>query len=220
MKRQLVITDDGSPSIRVEDLEENFHSSHGALQEAEHVFIRNGLDATTSDTIEVFEIGLGTGLNAFLSAQWANKHTKSIRYTAIELFPLEAKLFRSFAEVIAEKLSENRYLQAIYDAEWNTDVRINPSFILHKVNDDILRFTPEKAAYDIVFFDAFGFHAQPELWSFQVLQKMKELLRPEGMFVTYASRGQLKRDLKTLGFSLESLPGPPGKREMLRATKH
>lgn len=219
MKRRLVMTEDGSPSIRVDDLEENFHSQHGAIQEAKHVFIRNGLDACTNDKLDVFEVGLGTGLNAFLAAKWSKEHRVYVKYYAIELYPLESDLFNPFKSLMGELVDDHEDLDKIYNADWNVEVGINASFQLHKIHEDVLKFEPEHESFDVIFFDAFGFRAQPELWSFELLQKMHRVLRKGGMLVTYASRGQLKRDLKSIGFVIETLPGPPGKREMLRAIK-
>ena len=89
MKREVIETGDGSKTIRIIDLDENYHSTHGALQEAEHVFIKNGLlEFINKSQISIFEMGFGTGLNAFLSAIKANDLKLKIEYTGIEAFPV------------------------------------------------------------------------------------------------------------------------------------
>ena len=209
-------TSDGSKTLYLPDLDETYHSSHGAIQEAMHVFIEHGLKFTSPKTKEltIFEMGFGTGLNAFLTAQWAQKNYQEIRYTGIELHPVPEEMWKQMDYV----QDEVEMYSKITSTEWGYFLEIHPDFHLKKIEQDIHQLqTAEKV--DLIYFDAFGPRAQSEMWELPVLTKMHELLNTGGVFVTYCAQGQMKRNLKSLGFSLESLPGPPGKREMTRAIK-
>lgn len=211
-------TSDGSKTLYLPDLDETYHSSHGAIQEAMHVFIEHGLKFTAPKTKEltIFEMGFGTGLNALLTAQWAEQHSCSIRYIGIELHPIPKDIWQQM-DYVQEVLERERYSN-IMAAEWGEYQVIEPNFQLKKVEEDILGLQLVEQV-DLIYFDAFGPRAQSEMWDLPVLTKMYERLNPGGVFVTYCAQGQMKRNLKSLGFSLESLPGPPGKREMTRAIK-
>ena len=209
-------TSDGSKTLYLPDLDETYHSSHGAIQEAMHVFIEHGLKFTSPKTKEltIFEMGFGTGLNAFLTAQWAQKNYQEIRYIGIELHPVPEEIWKQMDYV----QDEVEMYSKIMSTEWGHFLEIHPDFHLKKIEQDIHQLqTAEKV--DLIYFDAFGPRAQSEMWELPVLTKMHELLNTGGVFVTYCAQGQMKRNLKSLGFSLESLPGPPGKREMTRAIK-
>ena len=216
INRELHKTADGSFTLRIHELDENYHSGHGALQEAKHVFIENGLKTVELETIHVFEMGFGTGLNALLTAQWAEQHSCSIRYIGIELHPIPKDIWQQM-DYVQEVLERERYSK-IMAAEWGEYQEIEPNFQLKKVEEDILGLQLVEQV-DLIYFDAFGPRAQSEMWDLPVLTKMYERLNPGGVFVTYCAQGQMKRNLKSLGFSLESLPGPPGKREMTKAVK-
>jgi tRNA U34 5-methylaminomethyl-2-thiouridine-forming methyltransferase MnmC len=211
-------TADGSNTLYLPDLDETYHSSHGALQEAMHVFIEHGLSfvGKKKKSISVFEMGFGTGLNAFLTAQWAEQHSCSLRYIGIELHPISEGIWGQM-DYVQEELERERYAK-IMSAEWGDYQEIHPNFLLKKIEEDILNVQLSEKV-DLIYFDAFGPRAQSELWERPVLTKMFELLNPGGVFVTYCAQGQMKRTLTSLGFTLESLPGPPGKREMTRAIK-
>jgi len=219
MKIEYVITEDGSSSLYLPELDEHYHSSHGALQEARHVFIANGLEGLKKNTIRVFEMGFGTGLNALLTLDYAIKNDKQIDYHSIEAYPVDqdivAKL--NYVELINADLS--RQFGAMHQSEWNERIEIESRFLLKKIHQKIEDYSSEQNYFDIVYFDAFGFQAQIEVWDCDILEKMYNSLVQGGMLVTYSARGQFKRDLKSLGFEIESLPGPPGKREMTRAIK-
>ena len=217
MKRKHIITDDGSSTIFIEEMDEHYHSFHGALQEANHVFISNGFDFMTKDQLLIFEMGFGTGLNALLTLQKAMTSQKVVHYTSIEAFPVEMKLVNelNYKGVNGE---EDVFLQ-LHDCRWNEKVAVNENFFLEKIDQKIQQYNPQLNQYDLIYFDAFGYRAQPELWDITVLRKMYDMLVGGGVLVTYAARGQFKRDLKSLGFEVQSLPGPPGKREMTRAIK-
>lgn len=211
-------TADGSKTLYLPELDETYHSSHGAMQEAMHVFIQHGLAFIGQEkkSISVFEMGFGTGLNALLTAQWAEQHSCSIRYIGIELHPIPKDIWQQM-DYVQEVLERERYSN-IMAAEWGEYQVIEPNFQLKKVEEDILGLQLVEQV-DLIYFDAFGPRAQSEMWDLPVLTKMYERLNPGGVFVTYCAQGQMKRNLKSLGFSLESLPGPPGKREMTRAIK-
>jgi tRNA U34 5-methylaminomethyl-2-thiouridine-forming methyltransferase MnmC len=207
-------------SIRLPELDENYHSSHGALQEAKHVFIEHGLRAIPKkNTIRIFEMGFGTGLNALLSAQEAIHLKKHIHYIGIEAFPVptEMALSMNYEKFVSADIEA--VFSALHLTEWESRQHISPFFTIEKIQQKIEDYSPKLTSVDLVYFDAFGPRAQAEMWDLNVLAKMADILVPGGLFVTYCAKGQLKRDLKSLGFTVESLPGPPGKREMTRAWK-
>ena len=219
MKREIVKTSDGSTTIFLREMDETYHSTHGAIQEAEHIFIKNGLlpiQAGTNSSISIFEMGFGTGLNTLLTAISA---TSSIQYTGIEAFPVEAELIKklNYTELIGQE--HNALYQAIIVSGWGEKIEITAQFYLTKVEQKIQDYVMSKNEYDLIYFDAFGPRAQAEMWDLEILKKMAEGLKPNGVLVTYCAMGQFKRDLKSLGLSVEALPGPPGKREMTLARK-
>jgi len=220
IKRELRKTGDGSMTIYQPEIDEHYHSYHGALQEAVHVFIKNGIQKLPfKDEISVFELGFGTGLNALLTAIWSIKNNKKVSYFGLEAFPVEKEMNRAmnYSSLISES-SAFSYFEKIIDAEWEKVIEVNPNFqlkkVAHKIQDVIIL-----EQFDVVFFDAFGFRAQEEMWSYDVLEKTTQLLKTEGLFVTYCAKGQFKRNLNALGLRVEALPGPPGKREMTIAWK-
>lgn len=218
MKRELRETADGSMTIYLPEMDEHYHSYHGALQEAKHVFIENGIRLfPKKDTISVFELGLGTGLNALLTAIWAENNQQKVTYFGLEAFPVEREmnLAMNYPRMIPES---NDFFSKIVDANWEIETNINSFFQLHKCQSKIQNLQLNQQ-FDCVFFDAFGPRAQQEMWDFKILEKTIQLLAPNGLFVTYCAKGQLKRDLKALGLKVETLPGPPGKREMTVAWK-
>ncbi len=220
MKREVVITADGSKTIRIIDLDENYHSSHGALQEANHVFIENGLNSLANQTeISIFEMGLGTGLNAFLTAIKAGELGLKVNYFGIEAFPVQIDeiIELDYKNLMGEQFSD-LYL-SIHESEWNKLVEINANFSLKKIKGELQNEEMPQAFFDIVYYDAFGPRAQDEMWSKELFQKMYDSIKQGGFLVTYCAKGQVKRDLKAVGFTIEPLPGPPGKREMTRAWK-
>ena len=220
MKREVIRTSDGSSTIRIEAMEENYHSGHGALQEARHVFIQYGLEfLKEKDSIRVFEMGFGTGLNALLAAEFALEQGRHIEYTGIEAFPVEEELISqlNYNELVLPELTATYH--QMHTASWGVTHPINSLFQFQKIHAKIEEWEAPLGLFDVVFFDAFGPRAQGEMWEIEILQKMHRLLLPGGVFVTYCAKGQLKRDLRSLGFEVESLPGPPGKREMTRGVK-
>jgi len=212
------LTADGSKTLYLPHLDETYHSSHGAIQESVHVFIEHGLTYISQQTesITVFEMGFGTGLNALLTALWAQKHQRTVKYIGVELHPISEDLWRQM-EFVQVKSEIDLYTK-IMSSEWEEFQEINPYFELKKIEKDVLQLELQEQV-DLVYYDAFGPRAQSEMWEIPVLTKMHELLKQRGVFVTYCAQGQMKRNLKMLGFELSELPGPPGKRVMTRATK-
>ncbi len=220
MKREIIITDDGSTTIRIPDWDENYHSTHGAIQEAKHVFIKNGLDIfKNQDSISILEIGFGTGLNAFITfLETLNK--EKVNYVGVEAYPISTEEIAQMNYVT--ELQATQY-QAVFDkmhsCDWESQQNITDNFILTK-RKQFFQDIEDKEQYDLIYFDAFGFPLQPELWSEAIFKKMYEALLPKGTLVTYACRSSIKNAMLSVGFSIEKLPGAPGKREMLRATKN
>ena len=220
MKREIIITDDGSTTIRIPDWDENYHSTHGAIQEAKHVFIKNGLDLFQSqDSISILEIGFGTGLNAFITfLETINK--EKVNYVGVEAYPIsqeEIAQMNYVSELEAEKYQE--VFDMMHFCDWENQQTITENFLLTK-RKQFFQDIEDKNQFDLIYFDAFGFPLQPELWSEVIFKKMYDALLPKGTLVTYACRSSIKNAMLSVGFSIEKLPGAPGKREMLRATKN
>lgn len=223
MKRELIITGDGSHSISVPEMNVTYHSVYGAIQESMHVFIKAGLrDSGLFDFVgvhRVLEIGFGTGLNALLTLIEADKHKNRIYYTGIELYPL------ANAEIdelnYCEQLNQPDYkqrLEKMHQCAWEEMIEISPYFRLTKTKCDLADYSTEDP-YSIIYFDAFAPKAQPELWTKKIFEKLYALLIAGGVLVTYCSKGDVRRAMIAAGFKVEKLPGPKGKREMIRARK-
>ena len=218
MDLEIVTTSDGSHTLRNTRLNETYHSLHGAVRESMHVFVHHGLDffRTQKDrnAVSVLEVGFGTGLNAFLTLQFAVENNIHVSYTTIEAHPLTKDVW--------EKLNygaENRNrFEALHYAPWEEFISIAPQFGLHKVKIDLQVLTLN-SGYDVIYFDAFAPSVQPDMWSINTLGRVTAMLNEDGVFVTYSAKGQLKRDLRALGLDVETLAGPPGKNEMVRAVK-
>ncbi len=220
MKREIVETSDGSKTIRIIDLDENYHSSHGALQEALHVFIKNGLlEFKDKSQISIFEMGFGTGLNSFLSAIKAKELQLKIEYSGVEAYPVSEEEIKAlgYANLIGD---ENvRLYEKLHTSSWEEMNTISEFFTLKKIKNELQKLVFEDESFDIIYYDAFGPRAQDEMWSVDLFQKMYNSLKNGGFLVTYCAKGQVKRNMKEVGFKIEPLPGPPGKREMTRAWK-
>lgn len=209
-------TKDGSDSLWMPDLDETYHSRHGALQEAKHVFIEMGLDEVLKYVShpKILEVGLGTGLNCWLSFHHLKEKSLPLKYTALEAFPLEWGLVSSM-----NYAAEDRNLfEAIHRAEWGHSVELQPEKELLKLETKLENYLSSEKV-NLVYFDAFGPNTQPEMWLPSQLQRCYDSLDEGGIFVTYCAKGQVRRDLVSCGFEVERLPGPPGKREMLRGRK-
>jgi len=222
MKREITITKDGSPTIYLPELNEHYHSTHGAIQEAEHVFISNGLfEFKNQQNIAILEIGFGSGLNALLTAIFCyEKQKETIHYTGIEAFPLtdleQSKM--DYAQLLPFK-SSIEIQKKINESAWNVKQVIHPKFDILKLKTKIEEIELPSNHFDIVYFDAFGPNAQADMWTIEIFTQLFNSLKENGLFVTYCAKGQVKRDLREVGFTVESRPGPPGKREMTLAWK-
>lgn len=219
-KVNLLETADGSYSLYRADIDETYHSRHGAKQESEHVFIKTGLNYFLNkwpekEAVSVFEVGFGTGLNFFLTLNSFPK-SKQLYYHGVEKFPLDKNIHKNW-------LQQSTFLQSSLfdkwiDAPWN-DIITQENISLLKDECDFLIKDNFKAIYDVIYMDAFGFRAQEEMWTDDVCQKLFQLCATNGVLVTYCAKGVVRRSLQKVGFICERLPGPPGKREMLRAVK-
>ena len=219
MKREIIVTQDGSTTIHLTDWDENYHSKHGAIQEAQHVFIKNGLSLFSQKPVSILEIGFGTGLNAFITFLESKKLNQTIDYVGVEAYPIAAEEVLQMNYVTELDAESNRAVfKKMHECEWENKVIFDADFSLTKKKqffneiDDVEKF-------DLIYFDAFGYRVQPELWSTEIFQKMYNALKPGGILVTYAARGVVKRSMQEVGFTVEKLQGPPGKREMMRAVK-
>ena len=219
MKRELLRTQDGSMTIYIPEMDENYHSGHGAFQEAMHVFIENGVKTISKNEIKVFEMGFGTGLNALLTLQHSLHTGFRIDYSGIEAYPVENELLKGidYDKLVDEEAS--KLFPLLHSSPWGVPVSLTKEFTFRKLHQRIENYVPEQNTYDLTYYDAFGPRAQGDMWELPILEKMRDILKPGGILVTYCAKGQFKRDLKSLGFEVESLPGPPGKREMTRAIK-
>ena len=215
---EIVVSGDGSHTLKMQHFDEHYHSHKGAIQESRHVFINMGLNPKTHlDSIRILEVGFGTGLNALLTA--VNEPTTNIHYTALEAFPLPAVLTNklNYPTLLDHKEALNLFNQ-IHEAEWNKPIAINPHFTLEKHEVGFEAFATQER-FDLIYYDAFAPNVQPELWQPSIWEKLHGLMAAGGVLVTYCAKGQVRRDMQAAGFSTERLPGPPGKNEMLRVTK-
>lgn len=221
MKRVIEKTEDGSATLFVPQLNEHYHSVKGARTESQHIFIDMGLKASTALHPRVLEIGFGTGLNALLTLETAEKEKRHIHYTGIELYPL------AWQEVDALKYSEHPLFKMLHQAPWEEEVNITPYFTLLKIQENVvsggwLVISDERLAlkYDLVYFDAFAPEKQPEMWKEEIFRSLYAVMNDNGILTTYCSKGVIRRMLQGIGFEVERLPGPPGgKREILRGRK-
>jgi tRNA U34 5-methylaminomethyl-2-thiouridine-forming methyltransferase MnmC len=219
LKREILTTNDGSTTIHLPDWDESYHSKHGAIQEAYHVFIKSGLSLFEGKSVSILEIGFGTGLNAFITYLEAIKFNQTIDYVGVEAYPVlldEALQMNYVTELNASE--EIAIFNKMHQISWEEKHTISSNFSLTKRKQFFQDITDENT-FDLIYFDAFGFRVQPELWSLEIFQKMYKALKNNGVLVTYACRGSIKRAMLECGFKVEKLPGAPGKREMLRATK-
>lgn len=234
MEREVVITADGSSTIHLPEWDEQYHSKHGAIQEAYHVFIKHGLHhyheeamACSNDInkkevdnqINILEIGFGTGLNAFITLLESQELNLNINYVGVEGYPIsnDEILQLNYSNQLDTK-GKTSLFKKMHEVNWEKPSMISSSFSLTKQN----KFFSEIAdvnIYNLIYFDAFGARVQPELWTEIIFKKMYDALKEQGVLVTYAAKGSVRRAMQAVGFLVEKLPGPPGKREMLRATK-
>ena len=219
MKREIIKTLDGSTTIHLQEWDECYHSKHGAIQEAKHVFIKNGLNLFKNKPISILEIGFGTGLNAFITFLESIEKNQKIDYVGVEAYPVNAEevLAMNYVEEL-KALEFHNIFEKMHKCEWNNKTEISTCFSLTK-RKQFFDEIDDYEIFDLIYFDALGYRVQPELWSTEIFQKMYNSLKPNGVLVTYAARGVVKRSMIEVGFIVEKLAGPPGKREMFRAFK-
>ncbi len=213
------MTGDGSKTIQIEDWDEQYHSKHGAVQEAYHVFIEHGLRLFSDQRVHILEIGFGTGLNALITYLEAPNLNVTIDYVGVEAFPvsMEEALCLDYGKQLDLKGS-NAIFERLHSCPWDERFDISDDFVLTKQKKDF-RDIQDQNLFNLIYFDAFGARVQPELWTEEVFSIMFKALKSGGVLVTYAAKGSVRRAMQAVGFSVERLPGPPGKREMLRGIK-
>jgi tRNA U34 5-methylaminomethyl-2-thiouridine-forming methyltransferase MnmC len=220
MDKEFVITEDGSHTIYLPEMDEHYHSTHGAIQESLHIYINQGLFQVTKQEISILEIGFGTGLNAYLTFAFADLKKLNINYFSIEMYPLSeidylklnysSKIFPEYSDVF----------EKIHRAKWDSLVNISREFSLQKVHADLLSFEfnclPQ---FDLVYYDAFAPGKQPEMWTDDLIRKVSASVKKDGILVTYCAKGSVRRAFTAAGFQMERIPGPIGKKEILRGKK-
>lgn len=225
MSKTLFVTADGSHTLYSEQFAQHYHSTHGALQESMHIFLQCGLLHYISGCrehtelldrpIRIFEVGFGTGLNALLSSLYMDQ-SRPIHYQAVELYPVDAAEYQQLQFHLPFD-EAYRLLQEMHQAPWNVPVELGSHFTLHKIHGDAVKYPPTEV--DVVYFDAFSPDVQPELWALEMFQRLFAAMTVGGVLVTYCAKGEVRRRMQAAGFKVERIPGPPGKREILRATK-
>jgi tRNA U34 5-methylaminomethyl-2-thiouridine-forming methyltransferase MnmC len=218
MINKIILTSDGSHTIFVPELNEHYHSVHGAVQESSLVYIRNGLEFCKADPVNIFELGLGTGLNVLLSVIYSNENKLRIDYTSIEKYPLPLSVLNTLNHHSFAGEKGKDIFSKIHKSKWDSTEKISEYFNLKKIKGDFVNHNID-GKYDLIYFDAFGPDKQPDIWTVGVFEKISDLTVKGGIFVTYSAKGEVKRLLKANGFKITMLPGPPGKRQMIRATK-
>lgn len=221
MQRKIIITQDGSSSISMEEWGESYHSVYGAVQEAKHVYLQNGLDRLKGkQNISILEMGFGTGLNTFLTYLQSKQDKQNITYHSIEAFPLNQKEVEVLNYTdLSEDISDKQAFDYLHQGPWLQEYMVSDHFKLLKMHNTFEDQELAPEFYDLIYFDAFGYPYQPELWSQDIFEKMYLCIKPGGVLATYACRGVIKRNMQGAGFTVKTYPGPPGKREIIVAFK-
>lgn len=220
MKKEIVKTTDGSHTLYVPDFDETYHSKNGAFQESLHVFIQEGLRFRSDlEELSILEVGFGTGLNALTTLVEVESTNRKVQYTSLEAYPLEWEVvdklnYMDFVDV--KRFAD--YFKMMHTIDWEFFSAITSSFSLRKQKIKLQEVNFEDE-FDVIYFDAFAPNVQPDLWTEEIFASMYNALKPNGVLVTYCAKGIVKRVIKSVGFNLQSIPGPPGKREMSRAVK-
>ena len=217
---QIINTSDGSHTIFLPEINEQYHSVNGAITESKYVYIEKGFNFNSNKKTTVFEIGFGTGLNCLLTALQAEQDKRQTVYTTIEKFPLDKSVTNqlNYGSLISPEAQ--LYFEKIHDCEWNEIVEINEYFSIKKIKVDLTDYVFEEVEkFNVIYFDAFGPDKQPEMWTPLIFNKISMATAPSGVLVTYSAKGEVRRQLSASGFEMERLPGPPGKNQMLRGIK-
>ena len=215
---KIITTSDGSHTIYVPELDEHYHSIHGAVQESSLVYIKNGSEFCDADPLNIFEVGFGTGLNALLTAISDSDKSRLIYYTSIEKYPLPISVIKKLNHGACAGETGKHIFDKIHNSKWGLFEKITEYFYLKKIKCDLITDKIE-GKFDLIYFDAFGPDKQPDMWTRGVFEKISGITLSGGLFLTYSAKGEIKRLLKANGFKVVMLHGPPGKREMIRATK-
>jgi len=222
LKREIITTGDGSKTIRIEEWNEQYHSIHGAKQESLHVFIKHGLNYITEELgrkkISVLEYGFGTGLNAYLTANFVSENGLSCKYVGLEAFPLSTEEIKQLNYSGESTEADINLFHDLHRSEWEKPIDISEGFALEKRKIKFQDFHAENE-FDLIYYDAFGARVQPELWTRGIFEVAYGALKSRACLVTYSSKGTVKRAMQDCGFRIEKLQGPPGKRHMIRAVK-
>jgi len=221
-ERRIVATADGSHTLELVGKDEHYHSTFGAMQESRHVFIQNGLLSLSgkNKVINILEVGFGTGLNALLTYIESQKAQLQVFYHTLEPFPLKREEYMAlnFAALMNQHGLQETFLK-FHESEWEKDIEMATGFVFRKEPKTLQEIDLQTAFFDLVFYDAFGPDAQPELWQQQLFEKVSEAMKPGALLTTYCAKGNVRRAMRASGLAIEKLPGPLGKREMTRAVK-
>jgi tRNA U34 5-methylaminomethyl-2-thiouridine-forming methyltransferase MnmC len=220
MQKVFMITEDGSHTVYIPELNEHYHSIYGAINESMHVYIEQGLLQTKIKKLSILEVGFGTGLNAFLTYGFAQRENLEIEYYTLEKYPLKKQEYSTlnYPEKIFKEYSH--LFDTIHEAQWDKMIEISPNFKLYKLEVDLISFQFDNIPMvDLVYFDAFAPGKQPEMWTGEILHKVANCIKQEGMFLTYCAKGSVRRTMTEAGFTMERIPGPRGKKEILRGKK-
>jgi tRNA U34 5-methylaminomethyl-2-thiouridine-forming methyltransferase MnmC len=222
---QIITTGDGSHTLFSEQFNEVYKSRHGAIEESKHVFIKEGLEYVLSkrvgeEPVSIFELGFGTGLNAMLTMLEAEKRNIKIDYTTIELYPVDIDTIKAlnYTQQLGYEYCYGPY-HSLHLVRWNETHQVTPHFSFKKIQESVFKCQLPTAIYQLIYFDAFAYTHQPEIWSVEIFRKMYDALEPNGILVTYSSKVVVRRAMEEAGFTIEKIPGPPGRREMVRAHK-
>jgi tRNA U34 5-methylaminomethyl-2-thiouridine-forming methyltransferase MnmC len=218
--REIIITEDGSHSLFVPEIDEHYHSLHGAIQESQHVYINAGMRHLKKEEKVIFEVGFGTGLNAFLTLLEIAESNEKINYYTIEKYPLSENEYKqlNYPELLNNKEKAN--FEKLHLSLWDETVEITPRFFIQKINTDLRDIILDGYPFfDLIYFDAFAPNKQPDLWDLSIYNKLYNHMNAGGIFVTYCAKGKVRRELQQCGFKVERIAGPPGKFEMIRAIK-
>jgi len=213
-----ILTLDGTDSLFVPELNEQYHSKFGAFTESRHIYINNGLHSLHSNHISIFELGFGTGLNAFLTLSEADKFKIKVKYDAIEINPLPLSIINQLNYASKAGTAYSNLFLKLHEAEWGKETELSACFTLKKLHHDFCSYLFDQK-YDLIYFDAFAPMVQPELWTQEIFNKVSEAMNPDAILVTYSAMGEIRRRLISSGLEVKRLPGPPGKREILQAHK-
>jgi tRNA U34 5-methylaminomethyl-2-thiouridine-forming methyltransferase MnmC len=220
MRKEFQITEDGSHTIYLPEMDEHYHSTHGAIQESVHIYIGQGLLQTSGSPISILEIGFGTGLNAYLTYCYAQKMNISVDYCSLEKYPLTEQEYLQLNYPKSVFPENAEIFEQMHRTNWGAIHEISPKFRLQKLHTDLLTHQFEATpTYDLVYYDAFAPGKQPEMWTEEVLQKVAASVKIGGILTTYCAKGTVRRAFSVAGFQMDRVPGPIGKKEILRGKK-